>query len=195
MITAIVLAAGESKRIGIPKPLLAIGEKTFVRHIVDNLFQSSVENIIVVLGSNARQIESELQGVDVTFVFNEHYREGQLSSIITGIDTAKSFRSDGFLIHPVDHPDVSPSLIGTLIDTFIKGKSLIVLPAYQGRRGHPVLFSAKLIYELREASQSLGARSVVWNHASEVVTVATQEEGCVLDIDTPDDYGHLQRNL
>lgn len=191
MIVSLILAAGESIRMGTPKALLHINKKTFIRHIIDVYHRTSVEKIIVVLGAHAHEIEVELNGLDVTVVHNNGYRAGQLSSIIAGIAVAESFHAVGALLHPVDHPLISPTIITTLIQQFTINTTSIVLPVFHGTRGHPVVFPSSLFEDLRNASPEIGARSVVRLNQDNIVEVATDEEGVVFDIDTPEDYNHL----
>ncbi|MCZ6776566.1 MAG: nucleotidyltransferase family protein [Ignavibacteria bacterium] len=195
MVAAIVLAAGESGRMGTPKALLRIGGKSFIRHIVDVLNSSEVEKVVVVLGANAEEIKRELAGLDVTVVINQDYSAGQLSSLVKGIETVEPFSPDGILLHPVDNPMVSAEVFDALVGKFYETSCLIALPTFKGKRGHPVLFSAKLFGELKKAPPDMGARSVVWSHAAEVVEVETKDEGIICDIDTREDYENLQRNL
>ena len=195
MVAAIVLAAGESGRMGTPKALLRIGGKTFIRHIVDVLNSSEVEKVVVVLGANAEEIKRELAGLDVTLAINQNYSSGQLSSVLKGIETVEPISPDGVLLHTVDNPMVDSDVINALVTKFSETSCLIALPTFKGKRGHPVLFSAKLFGELKKAPPDIGARSVVWSHATEVVEVETKDEGIICDIDTREDYENLQRNL
>jgi molybdenum cofactor cytidylyltransferase len=86
----------------------------------------------------------------------------------------------------IDHPLISSALVGELVDRFYKSKKPLVLPVYEGRRGHPVIFSASLYAELLRAPPETGARAVVWEHANEVEEVPTNEEGCVLNLNDPE---------
>ena len=195
MITAVILAAGESKRMGLSKPLLKIGDKTFVRNIVDIYKRSLVEDVIVVSQPGEGDIEKELGGTGVSIVPNPEYRKGQLSSIITGINVAEKSHADAVFIHPVDHPDINESVINKLVERYRRDMPLIVVPKYKGKRGHPVLFSNKLFEEIRTSPADVGARNVVWLHAEDTVEIETDYSGIILDIDTPEDYENLQRNM
>jgi molybdenum cofactor cytidylyltransferase len=195
MVAAIVLEAGESGRMGTPKALLRVGGKTFIRHIVDVLNSSEVDKVVIVLGANADEIERELAGLVVSVAINQNYSAGQLSSVLKGIETVERFSPDGILLHPVDNPMVGTEVINALVTKFSETSCLIALPTFKGKRGHPVLFSAKLLGELKKAPPDIGARSVVWSHAAEVVEVETKDEGIICDIDTREDYENLQRNL
>ncbi len=191
----IILAAGESLRMGAPKALLKIGDRSFVRHVAGVYTMSDVDNIVVVTRPDAPEIAKELHDLDVSITTNKDPEAGQLSSIITGLDAARPFGPKAAFVHPVDHPFVSPSLVNSLLEKFWSARCLIVLPTYHGKRGHPVLFSSKLFDELKKAPAEVGARSVVWAHADKVVEVPTRERGVILDVDTPKDYERLQGNL
>src|SRR5713101_5834455 len=88
--------------------------------------------------------------------------------------------------HMIDHPLISSALVQELIEQFYKTKSAIVLPVYEGRRGHPVIFSASLYDELLRGPLETGARAVVWAHKGEIEEVRTNEEGCVLNLNDPE---------
>lgn len=195
MISAIILAAGESRRMGEPKALVKIGGTSFVRHIVETYKKTQINDLIVVTGVACSEIERELSGKDVAIIQNPQSHLGQLSSILTAIEALRPSSPDGVLIHPVDHPAVNADTINTLIDKFNNDRPLIVLPVCEGKRGHPVLFSAKLFDELAGTPLDQGARSVVWSHKQDVVEIPTSDKGILLDIDTREDYERLQRNL
>jgi CTP:molybdopterin cytidylyltransferase MocA len=93
---------------------------------------------------------------------------------------------DGMILCPVDHPLVSARLVGDLVERFYEGNKAIVLPTYNGRRGHPAIFSNALFGELLAAPAEKGARAVVWAHAADVLEVPTDEEGVILNINDPD---------
>jgi molybdenum cofactor cytidylyltransferase len=121
-------------------------------------------------------------------VINEDWEQGQLSSIQAGIRSLPA-GTDGVILCLIDHPLITAGLIDDLIGRFYAdrtAKPLIVLPIYQGKRGHPVLFSAGVYEELLAAPMDQGARSVVWAHAGEIAEVITAEQGCVLNLNDPE---------
>jgi molybdenum cofactor cytidylyltransferase len=188
MVSAIVLSAGSSNRMGTPKGLLKIGDKTFLRHIVDVLHSSRVLDVAIVLGSGAETIEQTLDWFDGKIVTNEEWERGQLSSIIAGLGVLEQKDLHGVMICPVDRPFISQSLIVDLLQAFWKSKKKIIVPVYGGQRGHPVIFSIELFEELRNAPLDIGARAVVHAHPEELCEVRTDEEGITINIDTPEDY-------
>ncbi len=188
MIVAVILSAGESRRMGRPKALLPIGDVSFLERIVKSLQAAKVEKIIVVLGHNAAEIETKIGRLPVTIVVNPNYAQGQLSSLTAAIRTLPAENVDGILVHLVDHPFLSPDLVNRMIKLFYESKKLIVVPKWNGRRGHPVIFSRRLFAELLSAPLDQGAKSVVHAHAADTLELETDDEGVTFDIDTPEDY-------
>lgn len=195
MIVAVILAAGDSSRMGSPKALLKIGECSFIRQICGMYEKSDVDKIIVVSQPDATAIHHELEGKYIAVVPNPDYPKGQLSSVITGVDAAEKLHAEAVLIHPVDHPAVGEVVVNSLINAYRRDKSLLVIPTYNGERGHPVLFSSELFQELRQAPLTVGARDVVRKHARSTTEIEVGDKGVILDIDTREDYENLRRNL
>ncbi len=185
-LVAIILAAGESRRMGTPKALLPYRGKTFIEHLLEITRHPRVAAKRIVLGAHLDQIRTKLPGEGASVVVNPDWRQGQLSSIQAAIRTIATDETAGIILCPVDHPLFSPKLIAQLIDAFDSTGQLIVLPVYHGRRGHPVIFAASLYPELLAASPAIGAREVVWAHAAELQEVPTEEEGVVLNINDPE---------
>ncbi|MBI4548951.1 MAG: nucleotidyltransferase family protein, partial [Ignavibacteriae bacterium] len=181
MIAGVVLAAGASLRMGMPKALLTIGERTFLQHIVEVLYSARILNIVVVLGADVEKIQSSLSWFTGKIVINDEWERGQLSSIITGIDALDDHDISGVMICPVDHPLISQGLLVDLLQAFWKSKKKIILPTFQGRRGHPVIFAKEMFDELRNAPMNIGARIVLHNHPDETQEVPTDEEGILVN--------------
>ena len=189
MIIAVVLSAGESSRMGRPKALLPIEGQNFIERIVGALAQSQADPIVVVLGHNADEMRRQIEHLPIDIVINTEYKNGQLSSLQSAIRyIEKENRCDGILVHLVDHPYVDPRLIDLMIQRFYETKMLIVVPRYQGKRGHPVIFSRALFKDLLGAPVDQGAKSVVNAHRAETLEIDTEDEGIALDIDTPELY-------
>jgi len=195
MIGSIILAAGESRRMGFPKALLPYprdgAETTFLAHLLDVMNRSRAEPIVVVLGHEAELIRRSLPPTGwgrARPVLNERYREGMLTSIVAGLEAVEKSPAEGCLVLPVDHPDVSPEIVDLLIDRFAETPRPIVLPVHRGRRGHPVLFSREVFDEIRRAPEAVGARQVVWDHQGDLLEVEVPDPGIGRDVDTPGDY-------
>ena len=191
MVAAIVLAAGESKRMGSPKALLPFSGKTLIRGVVDLLTAGGLSPIVVVLGAHAELIRHEVAGLNVRVTTNHGYRAGQLSSLQKGLEVVGESSATGVLVHPVDHPAVKTETVRAILKCFAASHAPVVVPTYNGRRGHPVIFSAKLFDELMNAPVEIGARAVVWRHAEDIVEVATDDCAIIQNIDTPKDYSFL----
>ena len=192
MIVAVVLSAGESSRMGRPKALLPVDGVRFIEKIVTALKSTRVAKIIAVLGHDADEMRRQIGELPVTMVVNPNYKRGQLSSLVAAINSIQSGKDsasvDGILVHLVDHPYINPDLVNLMIDRFHETKKLIVVPRYQGRRGHPVIFSSALFAELLAAPPDQGAKTVVHAHRDETLEIDTEDEGVTIDIDTPEEY-------
>lgn len=186
MLAAAILAAGESRRMGTPKALLPYRGKTFVEHLLEVARHPRVGVTRVVLGAHEDDIRRKLRCDESSIVVNSDWRHGQLSSIQAAIRSLPQGATEGLLLCPVDHPLVSAALVARLIEAFDASGKPIVLPAFRGRRGHPVIFRASLYDELLAASPAVGARQVVWAHAADVLEVATEEEGVILNLNDPE---------
>jgi molybdenum cofactor cytidylyltransferase len=260
MINAIVLAAGESKRMGMPKPLLLFprsmgvppmslrgilplhsplqtnpgpilepgafgtgsvtlcnrpllhgqdahgahgrdgrathgrdahatksGDTTFLEQIVSVLRRSEVGRITVVLGAEAARIRAsiDLSGVDI--IVNEDYRKGQLSSLMAGLQSVPS-QTEAILLCLVDNPLITGATVNRLVQAFHETDRPIVIPVFEGRRGHPALFARAMFEELLVAPADEGARYVVQSHKDQVFEVDIPEPAILARIDTPEDY-------
>ena len=185
MLAAVILSGGGSSRMGSPKALLPFQGRPFLEHLLDVTRQPQIGVRRVVLGADAEPIAKAVHLTADEIVINHEWEKGQLSSIQAALRSLPE-GTDGILLCLIDHPLVSATLVSELIDSFYKSGKAIVLPVYEGRRGHPVIFSTTLYKELLDAPLETGARSVVWAHPGEVEELLTNEEGCVLNLNDPD---------
>ena len=195
MIVAVVLSAGESSRMGRPKALLPIDGQTFIERIVAALKQTKVGKIIVILGHNARELQSKISHLPVEILINTDYKLGQLSSLQLAVRNLQpDLDCDGMLVHLVDHPYLAPALVEEMIRRFYETRKRIIVPKFHGKRGHPVIFSNALFDEILSAPTEEGAKAVVNAHRAETLEIETEEEGIAVDIDTPELYQqHVRR--
>ena len=189
MIVAVVLSAGESSRMGRPKALLPIEGQTFIERIVDALKAGGIERIVVVLGFHADVLRAQIDHLPVEILVNPDYCLGQLSSLQVAVrHLMLDANCEGMMVHLVDHPYIDPKLVSLMLERFKTLKSAIVVPRYQGKRGHPVIFSRALFDELLSAPLDQGAKIVVHAHRQDTLEIETEDAGITLDIDTPKLY-------
>jgi len=190
VLAAVILSAGASSRMGRPKALIPFRESTFLEHLLQVSRHPKVGVTRVVLGSAGNEIRSLAKLDPTVVVINPVWEQGQLSSIVAALLSLSDTPTDGMLLCPVDHPLVTASLIAKLVEMFYSSGKPIVLPTFNGRRGHPVIFSSTLYTELLNAPADQGARAVVWAHAADVEEVPTEEEGILLNINSADMLHH-----
>ncbi len=185
MLAAVILSGGASSRMGSPKALRPYQGRPFLEHLLDVTTRAEIGVRRVVLGADAEPVAKAVNLKADEIVINQEWEKGQLSSIQAALRSLPA-GTDGMLLCLIDHPLISGALVQELIEQFYKSKKPITLPVYEGRRGHPVIFSASLYDELLRAPLETGARAVVWAHKGEVEEVRTNEEGCVLNLNDPE---------
>lgn len=185
MLAAVILSGGASRRMGSPKALLPFQGKPFLEHLLDITKHPKIGVRRIVLGADAEPIGKEIQLAADEIVINKEWERGQLSSIQAALRSLPP-GTDGILLCLIDHPLISSGLVDELIEAFYTMHKSIVIPLFEGRRGHPVIFSATLYDELLRAPLETGARAVVWAHPNEIAQVPTNEEGCILNLNDPD---------
>lgn len=186
-VAGLILAAGESRRMGFPKALLPYRENTFLDTLC-GLFAARCSTVIVVVGAHAGEIRAASKG-RASFVENPHYRSGQTSSMQCGLRFVPP-EADGVLFTLVDHPAVAPGTIDELLRHTGKD-ARVTVPRYNGRRGHPIWFSRELIPEFLALPEDGAARDVVRSHVLETEFVDVDDAGIVADIDDPEAYRNL----
>jgi molybdenum cofactor cytidylyltransferase len=194
MISAILLAAGESNRMGQPKQLMPFGQSTIVKRTIDNLLNSAVSEIIVVLGYKNEEIRKTIAGKPIKIAINTDYQQGMSTSIIAGLKQVDK-RARAVLIALGDQPFVNSQTITSLVEAFIANSRGIIIPVYQGRRGNPVIFTIKYKGELLNLEGDIGGREIIKRHPDDVLEVAVNCEGVLLDIDTMENYTPITLNL
>jgi len=186
VISAIVLAAGKSERMGTPKALLHFRGKTFLENILDAVSQSTIQNTVVVVGHHRNEICARVKVPNL--VFNPNYEQGMVTSFQAGIRALPEDCS-GAVLFLVDHPVVDVETINALVKNFAPNR--IVIPVFSGRRGHPVLFSAEALQEILALPSSQGANIVVRKVPDRIFEVTVDAPGILVDIDTPEDFKNL----
>lgn len=186
-VTAIILGAGESSRMGKPKLLLPFGDRTMIGTVISNVLASSVEKVIVVLGSNYESHRQVIKDDPVEIVNNERYREGMLSSVKCGLK-AVSDAADAVMVLLGDQPMIQAAEMDQLIESYRDSEKDIVIATHGNKRGHPILFGRKFISELTGYPRDASLRDLLQKHPSEIREVETGNDGILRDIDTENDY-------
>ena len=201
MIGVIVLAAGLSRRFPGNKLLFRWGGVPVVRRTVLNALNSSVDRVVVVLGHDADRVRSVLVDLDVEFVYNPDYREGMSSSVKRGVKylwDKYGDRLEAVIIAPGDTAWAPPEAYDLVIEKYreYRGRKLIVVAAYKGRRGHPILFDSKLVPEiLLIGEHTRGLKGVVYKYKWDTLVVETPYPGVILDLDTYNDLNRVKYML
>jgi molybdenum cofactor cytidylyltransferase len=186
-ISAVLLAAGESSRMGEPKQLLPFGRSTFVEQAVDTLLGSAVAEVIVVVGHRAEVVVERIGSRPVKIAPNPDYKQGMSTSIITGLKLVAP-EAGAVMMALSDQPLLNSRTIDKLICGFLSGDKGIAIPTCRGIRGHPVIFTKKYTAELMAVKGDIGGRQIVSAHPEDVLEVDVASEGVVVDINTRDDY-------
>ncbi len=186
-IAALVLAAGQSRRMGnVNKLLVEVDGKPMVCHVLDSLAASQARPVTVVTGHDYAAVEKVLPKKGFTLTHNPDYASGLSSSLRRGL-AALPENIDGVLVCLGDMPRVSPQVIDRLIAAFnpTEGRAICV-PTWQGKRGNPVLFARRFFAEMQDIAGDTGARALIGEHAETVCEVAMDDDAVLLDIDTPE---------
>ena len=186
-ISAILTAAGESIRMGRPKPLLEWYDVPLVRYQIDNLLEAGVHEVVVVLGNESWHVLPHVWGRGVRPVLNRDYKQGKTTSVLCGILSADPDATDLVLL-AVDQP--RPAwVVNKVVESHVENDALITSPRYEGRGGHPLMFSATLRGELESITdEGQGVREVFDVHRGEVNEVMFDDPIVRLDLNTPEEY-------
>jgi molybdenum cofactor cytidylyltransferase len=182
----IILAAGQSRRMGYPKPLLKIGERTFIQQIAETML-AVVPRLVIVIGAHGDRVRAAIpKDARIAIVENLNYARGQLSSLKVGLSALQSDAA-GALVHLGDHPLVKVETFRAIVDSYNQTGQQIVIARHNSHRGHPVIFDRAVFQEIQTAPEEEGARHVVNVDPTRVVYVDRNDPGINLDLDTPAD--------
>ena len=186
MNVAIILAAGESRRMGEPKQLLPFADKPMLQCVIDAF---DVDETLVVLGYRADEIAGRIQGVRI--VRNPDYAGGMFSSVRTGLRGLPA-GTKLVLLALADQPRLQRATVERLIAEFKGG---ILVPSYNGRQGHPLLFEARYVAEILAMDESLTLKHFLANHPDEIARLVVEDEGVLVDIDDRATYDRELRSV
>jgi molybdenum cofactor cytidylyltransferase len=187
-LAGIVLAAGESRRMGRPKQLLPFGERTILERVVDTLLSAGVGEVIVVLGHLADRVRAVLGNRPVKAVVNELYRQGMLSSVKCGVRAIRA-EHNAVLFALGDQPHIESAVVSEVIQAYRAGEAGIVIPRYGGKKGHPIIMNLRRYREvILNLPEHVGLNALMQEHADDVRLIDVATEDIIRDIDEPGDY-------
>lgn len=190
-IAAVILAAGVSSRMGEAKQLLRLGGQTVLDQVLQNVRDSRVDEIILVLGHAAETIKESIAFTNVTIVVNQDYRQGMGTSLRAGLSTLSAGIAAALIVLG-DQPFVRSQTLNLLLDQYWQTKAQIVIPMYQGFRGNPVLLDRSVFPEVMALGGDIGCRAIFGNHLEGIVKLPVEDVGILLDLDSRDDFERLQ---
>jgi len=187
MISAVILAAGESRRMGQPKQLLPYGRSTVIETVIENVLRSAVDYTLVVLGASSRSIRPLISKYPVHITRNPLYRSGMLSSVRWGI---RHLPSDvrAALVFLGDQPWITPEIVDRMISAYRKTGKGLVFPVYDKGGGHPLLVDLKYRQAIAVLDSGIGLKEIVSLYPADVLRVSVPFPGILDDLDTPGDY-------
>ena len=192
-LTALVLAAGASSRMGRPKPLVSLLGKPLLARILETVRTIHPAEIVVVLGAAADEVRSGVDLRGTTVVVNPEFTEGMGSSLRHGAATAKS--TGPLLIVLGDQPFVNAATLQALLQRHASGGAKILVPTFQGVRGNPILLDHTLLPELDSIRGDIGCRAIFPGHTADLVEVPVSDPGILIDVDTPAELARLEHAL
>jgi len=192
-VSAVILAAGTSSRMGQAKQLLPLGGTTVLARTIDNVRSAGLVEMVLVLGASAEAIRRQLprsllEGLKV--VVNQAYRQGMASSLREGL-SALDPQTGAALIILGDQPFVRPQTLHQIMAGYHRSGAQIVIPSHQGKRGNPVLLSRSVFPEVMALEGDTGCRAIFPNHLDAILKLEVEDPGILLDIDNQDDYDRL----
>ncbi len=187
-ISAIILAAGKSSRMKTPKPLLNWGKENLINFQIESLKNSNIEEIIVVIGSNAEEIKKEINSDEIKVVENVDFELGKTTSIKKGLSEINN--KNDILLIAVDQPR-NKLLIEQISDFHINHpeNKKIIMPFSDGKSGHPIIFSNVFFNELTQINEETeGIREVIKRNQDSIIKYKTKDESALIDLNTPEQY-------
>jgi CTP:molybdopterin cytidylyltransferase MocA len=186
-VAAILLAAGESRRMGRPKPLLEWGGTTLIEYQIGQLREAGVDDVIAVLGHGAESVRSHAERAGARVVVNARHAAGRASSLRAGA-AAVGDDAEAVVVLSVDQPRPA-AVAARLLGEMGNGKWVVSVPVFDGRRGHPVVLDGSLLPELRTVTEeALGLRGLLTAHASGVREVPFGSAVVLVDMNDPEEY-------
>ncbi len=192
MITAVVLAAGGSSRMGTAKPLIRLAGRTLLGHVLKALSESrAIGTVVVVVGAEADRVRAEIPAGSARVVENRAYRDGMSGSLRTGL-RALPRDCEAFFVVLADEPFVRPTTYDALVAGRARSGARIAVPTYRGVEGNPVLLDRGLAAEAETITGDRGYRELRARLRGETVEIEVEDPGVVLDLDTPEELARAR---
>ncbi len=191
MIAGLILAAGESRRMGSDKALLVYRGRTFLETLIANLHDAGIESVIVVLGHHGEAIRTAVDLARVRVVENHDYRQGQTSSLQAGLAALAGESPEAVILCLVDHPVITSEVFRTLTEHFERARPPVLIPTHEGEHGHPIVISQALFPELLALPLDAAANTVIRKYRAATVFVEIADSGILIDVDDPEAYTRL----
>lgn len=192
MIWAVIMAAGESRRMGTQKLLLPFGETTVVGAVVGTALASRVDRVLVVLGADKDDVREEIEPLGIDSVVNENFAEGMLSSVQTGF-RALPADAEAAAVMLGDQPFLPARVVDTVVEAFRRSGKGIVVPVHRGQRGHPVLIDLKYRDEVLALDPADGLRRLMHAHPDDIFEAEVEDANILRDMDVPEDYAAAKK--
>lgn len=190
MISCIVLAAGESRRFGSPKQLAKLKNgKTIIEHLISTLEKTKIDEIIVVLGAFKDDVQKVIPA-NIKVCINEDYLKGQTSSLKIGLKNISS-ASQYFLIQPVDTPTVKSQTIDYIIEKFKESKSLIGIPTYKAKHGHPPIYNIKIKEQILNLENGQPLYLINHQFSNQTINIEVDDPAILININSLEDLKNI----
>jgi len=189
VIWAVILAAGESRRMGKQKLLLSFGETTVVGAVAGTALASRLDRVLAVLGADKDAVRLKLEPFSIDFAINENFAQGMLSSVQAGF-RALPAGAEAAVVMLGDQPFLPARVVDAVVEGFRRSGKGIVVPAFQGRRGHPVLVGLKYRDEVLALDPADGLRRLLHAHPGDIFEAEVEDANILRDMDVPEDYAN-----
>ena len=194
LVSAILLAAGKSERMGKNKLLLPFGGRTVIQRTLDSLLASRAGEVIVVLGNKAQEINASIGNRRALSVLNPNFAKGMSTSLVTGLGMVNQ-QARFIIVALGDQPLITTKVYNQLIETALNSDKGIILPVCKGERGNPIIISTKYRAELLAQTGDIGGRELLKAHPGDVLEVPVECEGVVININTKEEYEKRLKGL
>jgi molybdenum cofactor cytidylyltransferase len=186
-IWAVVLAAGESRRMKSPKLILPFRGRTIIENVILNILDSNIKNIVVVTGAWKDEVLEAISGLPVIHCTNKNYSTGMLSSAICGLNSLPA-EAEAAMIFQGDQPEIEPDVITRMIIARENAGGGIVIPVHNGKRGHPLFIARKYFNKVASLDPNIGLRGLMSGFSNDIIEVEVDNAMILRDIDTKEDY-------